>query len=79
MKKLLSILMTFAILTLGVTLPLPAVAFTPNLQTAYARKFINLCDGQQWFIDEVERVLNMQEKTLDTIQSRADFEYSVCA
>jgi len=51
--------------------------FTPSPQTAYARQFIELSDGQQWFINEVERMLNLHERTLDTISSRADLEHIV--
>ena len=54
-----------------------ARGFVPDPQTAYAREFIDKCDGQQWFIEEVERMLNIQEKTLDTIDSRADFDYII--
>lgn len=48
-------------------------SFTPNPSTSYAKSFIAACDGQQWFIDEVERLLNAEQKTLDTVTSRADF------
>ena len=47
--------------------------FAPSPQTAYATQFIGLCDGQQWFINELERLLNAEQKTLDTITSAADF------
>ncbi len=47
--------------------------FTPNPQTAYAKIFITECSGQQWFINEVERLLNQEQKTLDTVTSSSDF------
>ncbi len=47
--------------------------FTPNPQNDYARQFITKCEGQQWFINEIERLLNNEQKTLDTITSAADF------
>lgn len=40
--------------------------------SAYAKAFIQQSEGQQWFIEEVERLLNIQEKSLNTIQSQED-------
>lgn len=48
--------------------------FTPSPQTPYAESFVAACEGQQWFIDEIERQLNLTQKTLDTIDSAADFD-----
>ena len=48
-------------------------AFAPAPNTAYAAEFIAKCEGQQWFIDEVERLLNLEQKTLDTMVSAEDF------
>ena len=77
MKKLAHIIVALVLIAANIAVPLPSNAFTPNPQTAYAREFIQKSDGQQWFINEVERILNVQEKTLDTIVSRADFEYVI--
>lgn len=41
--------------------------FVPAPQTAYATEFVAKCAGQQWFIDEVERLLNTNQKTIDTL------------
>ena len=49
-------------------------SFTPQPQTSYAAEFINKCEDQQWFIDEVERLLNKEQKTLDTIESSSDLD-----
>ncbi|MDR1217694.1 MAG: hypothetical protein LBJ99_03800, partial [Oscillospiraceae bacterium] len=49
------------------TLTLPASALD-----TYAASFIALCDGQQWFIDEIERLLNTEQKSINTLQSGAD-------
>ena len=49
-------------------------AFTPAPETAYAAGFIQSCEGQQWFIDEVEKILNGNQKTLDRITSSADLD-----
>jgi len=72
MKNKIVVIIAF-MLTMHI-LPQSAYAFTPNPQTAYANEFIEKCDNQQWFIDEVERLLNIQEKTLDTIRSKADLD-----
>ena len=40
--------------------------------TAYGRDFLNRSEGQQWFINEVERLLNLQRKSINTITSAAD-------
>lgn len=48
--------------------------FTPSPQTPYAESFVAACEGQQWFIDEIERQLNLTQKTLNTIASAADFD-----
>lgn len=75
MKKklcaLLSVILTMSMLIL----PVAAVdgSFTPNPSTDYARSFIAACDGQRWFLDEVERLLNAEQKTLNTVTGRDDF------
>lgn len=42
-------------------------------QTAYAKQFIEACEGQTWFIDEIERLLNQEQRTLDTVNGPEDF------
>lgn len=71
--KLISIIAVFAFLT-SIT---AYTFFVPNPQTSYAATFVQLCDGQQWFIDEVERLLNIQEKTIDTLTSKNDLDHIV--
>lgn len=63
------------VLLLQLCVPLTANAadFTPNPQTEYAKRFIAACDGQTWFINEIERLLNAQQRTLDTITGLEDF------
>lgn len=46
--------------------------FSPAPKTAYAREFIEKCQGQQWLLDEVESILNSEQKTINTITSSAD-------
>lgn len=68
-----SVLLVIALL-LQLYAPLTAGAadFTPNPQTEYAKRFIAACDGQTWFINEIERLLNVQQRTLDTITGAED-------
>ncbi|MCL2572881.1 MAG: S-layer homology domain-containing protein [Defluviitaleaceae bacterium] len=48
--------------------------FVPNPRTEYAREFIAASEGQQWFMDVVESVLNVHGKSINTINSRADLD-----
>lgn len=68
-----SVLLVIALL-LQLCAPLTAGAadFTPNPQTEYAKRFIAACEGQAWFINEIERLLNAQQRTLDTITGAED-------
>ena len=71
-RKVLSLVFVFAILlSLIGQIPMAQAAghFTPHPQNAYAQAFADKCDGQQWFIDEVERQLNLEEKTIDRANS----------
>jgi len=47
--------------------------FVPSRNiTTYGRYFLNRSEGQQWFINEVERLLNLQRRSINTITSAAD-------
>lgn len=74
-KKIVSVICALAVLCSVLCMPIEAagVDFTPNPQTAYAAQFIQRCDGQRWLINEVERLLNSEQKTLNTVTSAADF------
>jgi len=74
-KRSLSLILALALI-ISLICVMPAAAdFTPNPQPGYAQTFIDLCEGEQWFINEIERLLNAQQMTLDTITSQASFEY----
>ena len=47
---------------------------SPLPSTDYAKTFIEKCEGQEWFIQEVERLLNLEQKTLDTIEGPEAFQ-----
>jgi hypothetical protein len=49
--------------------------FTPSPKTPYAAEFLSLCEGQQWFINEVERLLEKEQKTMDKINSPEDLDF----
>lgn len=49
--------------------------FTPDPQTDYAAEFIEKCEGQSWFIDEIEKILSLQGKSVNTVGSREDFAF----
>ena len=51
-----------------------AAHFTPNPKTLYAVSFIQKCQEQQYFINEVERLLNLEQKTLNTISGPSAFD-----
>lgn len=50
-----------------------AANFVPNPKTDYAVQFVAQCDGQQWFLNEIERQLNLEEKTVDLAHGPGDF------
>jgi len=54
--------------------PIIEKIFDLNPQTEYAQLFIDKCEGQTWFIDKIENLLNMQDKSINTISSRQDLE-----
>jgi Leucine-rich repeat (LRR) protein len=46
--------------------------FEPSPKTPYAAYFAAKCEDEQWFLDEVERLLNAHQKTIDNITSAKD-------
>ena len=73
MAAFLSLLLSLSIFT-SVSGHAQAANFTPAPTTAYAIQFIQACENQQWFINEIERLLNQQEKTLNTITKQSDLK-----
>lgn len=53
--------------------PIEKKIFTVNPQTDYAKEFVSKCEGQGWFIDEIENLLNRRGKTINTIKGQRDF------
>lgn len=71
-KRTIRTLVATSLLLQMVILPAKAVSFSSNPQTPYAKAFIQSCEGQAWFMDEVERLLNMEQRTLNTITGPED-------
>jgi Leucine-rich repeat (LRR) protein len=65
-------LITLAILATLLPTIAASAAFTPAPTTPYATEFIAKSENRQWFLDEVERLLNIEQKTINTITSAAD-------
>ncbi len=53
--------------------PIMEKIYTLNPQTDYAKEFIEKCESQTWFIDEIENILNLKGKSITTINSKQDF------
>jgi len=58
--------------TSATALDVGGVPFVPNPKTAYAGSFLVKADGQQWFLDAVEQVLNLSARSINTLNSAAD-------
>ena len=73
-RTLAAILIVVMMVSLLPTTAMAAEAkpFVPK--PGYATDFIAKCDGQAWFINEVEKILNANKKTLDNIDSIADLD-----
>jgi Leucine-rich repeat (LRR) protein len=79
-RQCLSGVLTLFLLTASglIHAPQPAGAaenFVPNPQNAYGKSFVTLCQGEQWFIDRVETLLNTEQKSINTLSSRADLKH----
>lgn len=53
--------------------PVMEKIYVLNPQTEYAEEFITKCEGQTWFTDEIENLLNLQGKSINAIRSKDDF------
>jgi hypothetical protein len=76
-RPILSLVTAFA-LTVGLSIvaAIPAVstdaASAAGTQTAYAKQFVADSEGQQWFLDEIERILRDNQQTLNQLTGRSD-------
>ena len=79
-------LKSFAVLVLSfiITIAFPIKSFgayenfVPDPKTAYSKYFILACENQSWFLNEVERLLNVQEKSINTINSQLEIGRASC-
>jgi hypothetical protein len=72
--------LSFALVLALAVAPLPfsqgraraAVPYVPGAEhspvTAFAARFIADCEGQQWLLDETERLLNMKQTSIDYLE-----------
>ena len=68
-------LAVFAALTIpAFALDINVMSYKPNTKTDYAADFVTKSEGQQWFLDEIERLLNAEQKTIDAITSASDLQ-----
>jgi len=74
-KRKISLILALTLILSPMLVTPVAADFTPNPQTSYANTFVDLCEGETWFINEIERLLNAQQMTLDTINDETAFEY----
>ena len=60
-------------LLIALSVPMFAQAnFEPDPKTPYASSFVHKCEGQTWFMDEVERLLNQEQKTINRLSGVDD-------
>lgn len=52
--------------------PVTEKIYTLDPQTDYAAEFILKCVGQTWFQDEIENLLNLQGRSINTLSAKAD-------
>ena len=74
-KRSLALILALTLISSPMLVTPAAAAFTPDPQTTYAQTFIDLCENEQWFIEEIESQLNTRQMTLDTINDNTAFEY----
>jgi Leucine-rich repeat (LRR) protein len=44
-------------------------------ETTYGKTFLTMCQGEQWFIDQIETFLNTEQKSINTIQNQNDLNH----
>lgn len=66
MKKIVIMLVTSLLLTTNV--------FAIDSKTDFSQEFMDACENQTWFIEEIEYLLNLEQKTLASITSVVDFK-----
>lgn len=70
----LSMVVVMVSLLAGIYPSATAADFTPNPKTEYAKSFFSKCESQQWFINEIERLLNSEKKTINDLTGPDDFK-----
>ena len=74
MKKLLVFVLAVTIV-FGVCITAASASDAAPLiapQTEYAAEFIEKCEGEEWYLNEIERLLNAEGKTINTLSGADD-------
>ena len=68
-KRLLSMVLICVLISQACLMVVGAAGnYAETPRTQYGRDFIAACEGQQWFINEIERQLNAGQKTITRLQ-----------
>lgn len=77
-KKRVSLLLTLIMLMSllpGVTVFAASGDFVPSAgMSAYARSFYDACEGETWFVNYIEALLNSEQKSLNNISGQDEFK-----
>jgi len=75
MKKWFPILLSIVIFVqVPGGIPARAASAGSSPRTAYAKQFVEKCEGQAWFMEAIEKILNENQRTLDSIASSQDLD-----
>ncbi len=69
-KRKFKIYITIVLITIQIFVVIKRTDVYGN--TSYSQKFIDLCEGEEWFIEEVEKLLIQQGLSIDKLQSKDD-------
>ena len=75
MRKTICLILCFAIFVSVLLFGEASAAgsdFVPDPQTEYAAEFIEKCEGEEWYLNEIERLLNAEGKTINTLSGADD-------
>lgn len=48
--------------------------FVADPQTPYAKEFLQKCDGERWFINLTEKLLNREQKSINTLRDKTELD-----
>ncbi len=74
MRKTRKYLMIYITFTFLLTMNVTANELSLNPKTEYAKQFIELNDGETWLLEEVEKILQQQGKSINTLKNSGDLK-----